>query len=284
MRWINRMLWLKDWFSLSTIVCCLQNNGDEDDDDEGYEGGEDKTWNNEDGDGGVDDTDDDLEGDEKKENGINQPTTTSRTSNTRKKKPSRRSHKRTTVANVDSKVNSVLPVQYKVTQAPLDLEYCKRKLRILQDKLNDLAKSVANINFNYGKPTNTNKPTCTRYRTESRVRHRYNVTNIWSSVNVINKEDITLVTQMTTKRMGVLTKIAEHWSGAISVAVYARKEELSLIVDSLKNHTLLLNRKNIEFHIVIEDGVSVFLVSLRKEESSAIYWALAEIPYWFRFN
>ena len=251
----------------------MQNNGDEDDDDEGYEGGEDKTWNNEDGDGGVDDTDDDLEGDEKKENGINQPTTTSRTSNTRKKKkPSRRSHKRTTVANVDSKVNSVLPVQYKVTQAPLDLEYCKKKLKILQDKLNDLAKSVADINFNYGKPTNTNKPTCTRYRTESRVRHRYNVTNIWSSVNVINKEDITFVTQMTTKRMGVLTKVAEHWSGPINVAVYARKEELSLIVDSLKNHTLLLNRKNIEFHVVIEDGVSVFLVSLRKKESSAIYW------------
>ena len=240
----------------------MQEKADEDDDDEGYEGGEDKTWDNEDGVGGVDDNDDVMEGDEKKENGINQTgneSTTSRSSNTRKKrKPSRRSNKRTTVANVDSKVNSVLPVQYKVTQAPLDLEYCKKKLRILQDKLNNLAQGVANINFSYGKPTNTNKPTCTRYRTESRVRHRYNVTNIWSPLNVINEEDITFVTQMTTKRMGVLSKVAEHWSGPINVAVYARKEELSLIVDSLKNHTLLLNRKNIEFHVVIEDGVSNF--------------------------
>ena len=250
--------------SVSTIVRFLQDKEDEDDD-EGYEGGEDRTWDNEDGDGAVDAGDDVTDGEEEKENGTkqaaniagNEPAKTSKTP--KKKKQSRRSRKRTTVANVDSKINTVMPVQYKVTQAPLDVEYCKKKLGILQDKLDDLAQSVAKINFNYGKPV-TNKPTCTRYRTESRVRHRYNVTNIWSSVNVINEEDITFVTQMTTKRMSVLSKIAEHWSGPINVAVYARKEELSLIVESLKNHTLLLNRKNVEFHVVIEDGVSEFLL------------------------
>ena len=172
--------------------------------------------------------------------------------NSRKSRRRTSSHKNSTI--IDS--TQALNVQYSVPKIPINKTYCNNKLQILEQKLNHLAATIANVSFQYGKPMDTAKATCTRYRNEARVKERYNITNIWSSIKQINNEDITFVTQMTTKRMGVLQKVAAHWSGPINVAVYARKEELSLIPKYLRENILLLNRKNIEFHVVIEDGVS----------------------------
>ena len=144
------------------------------------------------------------------------------------------------------------------TNEPIDKEYCAKKLRILRHKIALLSQELLEIKF--GNTTQkSRKPVCTRYKNEGRITARHNITNIWSNENIINRDEISFVTQLTLKRMPALALVAEHWSGPIDVALYVKQEELPLVHAKVRNYTSLLNRKDIQLHIVIAEGVSFIL-------------------------
>ena len=157
------------------------------------------------------------------------------------------------------------------TNEPIDKEYCARKLQTLKHKIVLLSQKLSMIKF--GNVTQkSRKPVCTRYKNEGKIQSRHNITNIWSNENIINKDDISFVTQLTLKRMPALALVAEHWSGPIDVALYVNQEELPLVHAKVTNYTSLLNRKNIQLHIVIAQGVCLILFPLTQIYKCSMYF------------
>ncbi len=224
---------------------------EEENEDEAYEGGDEEKWKDEkeadeeeeeeeEEDGDDDKYDENADEDEEDDD---------------KEKEDQKEEKEKEKEEEKIQIVDEVPIEkYMVTKAPINKEYCAKKLEMLRYKLGMLSQRIANVKL--GNFTDKKNKACTRYTHEARVKSRHNVTNIWSELNIVNKDDIAFVTQMTVHRMFVLALVAEHWTGPIDVAMQAKPEELELIPKAFKNYTSLLNRKNIQLHVVIEEGVS----------------------------
>ena len=223
---------------------------EEENEDEAYEGGDEEKWKDEKEADEEEEEEDDEEGEDDKydENEDDGDDEKEEEEDAKEEKEKEKEEEKIQI------VDEVPIEKYMVTKAPINKEYCARKLEMLRYKLGMLSQRIANVKL--GNFTDKKNKACTRYKHEARVKSRHNVTNIWSELNVVNKEDISFVTQMTVRRMFVLALVAEHWTGPIDVAMQAKPEELELIPKVFKNYTTLLNRKNIQLHVVIEEGVS----------------------------
>ncbi len=64
--------------------------------------------------------------------------------------------------------------------------------------------------------------------------------------------DITLVTQLNTERLYMIERLCDHWSGPMSVALYASEDEMSNIFLFVRRN--ITNCKNIALHIGYRDN------------------------------
>ena len=69
--------------------------------------------------------------------------------------------------------------------------------------------------------------------------------------------DVTLVAQLSMDRLQMLETICKHWEGPISLALYMSDAEAQQFLRYAQASETLMNRKNIAYHIVYKDGVSL---------------------------
>lgn len=131
------------------------------------------------------------------------------------------------------------------------------KLRILSETLRILYEQTEGVNLTRkGRVHDTPDRVCDRFIEEGKIQSRFNATRIWCSVNNINASDVTFVSQMSFSRVRMLARVAAHWTGPMSVAMYVPREELRLVAPTLAGFPALLDREDVELHVVVEHGVS----------------------------
>lgn len=100
---------------------------------------------------------------------------------------------------------------------------------------------------------------CRTYKQEGKHffhQSRRTFLDIFSTFNNYSKDDVTLVTQMSLQRMQILKIVAQYWDGPMSVALQVEPEDFIIMGDHFRNAQYLLERHNIDFHIVAAKGVS----------------------------
>ncbi len=61
-------------------------------------------------------------------------------------------------------------------------------------------------------------------------------------------------------RLVMLSKTLQYWTGPMSLAIYVNRSELDALVKTIyTDFPLLLERKNIDMHFVLESGVSMVI-------------------------
>lgn len=70
--------------------------------------------------------------------------------------------------------------------------------------------------------------------------------------------DVGLVTQCSFDRITLLDELCRRWPGTISVAVYLTDAEVQSFLEFIRNSDVLRIRKNIAYHVVYKDGVSIY--------------------------
>ena len=75
-------------------------------------------------------------------------------------------------------------------------------------------------------------------------------------------------------RLSMLSKILRYWTGPMSLAIYVKMSELDELVKTIRpDIPLMLERKNIDIHFVIESGVSMSVYKAFKREDLSIILA-----------
>ncbi len=103
-------------------------------------------------------------------------------------------------------------------------------------------------------------PVCQSYGMEgSPTFHRSRqLMHLWGNQTHITNDDVTLVTQLSASRLYMLARVAKHWHGPMSVALSVTPPEfwnLSQTFNEIR-YKALIERGDIDIHIVIEKGVS----------------------------
>ena len=70
-------------------------------------------------------------------------------------------------------------------------------------------------------------------------------------------KDITMVSQLTLDRINLLNVHASHWTGPMSVTVYVERKHLPELGSVLSLMDPVLQRSNIDLHIVLKEGVGI---------------------------
>ena len=72
----------------------------------------------------------------------------------------------------------------------------------------------------------------------------------------------------------MLSKILRYWTGPMSLAIYVKMSELDELVNTIRTDIpLVLKRKNIDIHFVIQSGVSISVYKTFKREVLSIILA-----------
>lgn len=86
--------------------------------------------------------------------------------------------------------------------------------------------------------------------------------------------DVTLVTQLSIDRLQMLELLSNHWQGPISLALYVSDAEAQQFLKYAQDSEILMKRKNIGYHIVYKDGVSVI-------KWSVLFISYSVSRFWF---
>ena len=77
-------------------------------------------------------------------------------------------------------------------------------------------------------------------------------------------KDITMVLQLTLDRINLLNLHASHWTGPMSVTIYVGRKHLRDLGSVLSVMDSILQRNNIDFHIVLKEGVGVITYFIKQ--------------------
>ncbi|KAI0214349.1 hypothetical protein LSAT2_000556 [Lamellibrachia satsuma] len=124
------------------------------------------------------------------------------------------------------------------------------------------------------------KDECVEYNKAGRM-NRTVLHDVLGKETLVNDDDITLVTQMTSSRSDKLYHITIQWSGPISVTVYMEKS-INLASFMKEMQALLAPRKNIALHIVRAEGKIFpvnFLRNVALENAETKYVFLSDIDF-----
>ena len=86
-------------------------------------------------------------------------------------------------------------------------------------------------------------------------RKRITVTSLWKEYLDVDYQDITMVLQLTVDRINLLSVHASHWIGPMSVTIYIKRKHLLDLGSILSTMDPVLQRNNIDLHIVLKEGV-----------------------------
>ena len=105
-----------------------------------------------------------------------------------------------------------------------------------------------------------NMSLCTEYTTDAK-HEKFYISQIWKNELSIEPGSVTYVTQLTMSRLNLIDKIQEQWSGALSISIYLEIDEILSFKEKLLYYSSVIERDNIDFHIVLATGVrSTFMM------------------------
>ena len=138
-----------------------------------------------------------------------------------------------------------------------------KKLRIIEETVNRL---LDNEDFyrrykRFQLETTANLSLCAEYRKDAE-REQFYISQIWKNELSIEPESITYVTQLTLNRLYLIDKIQEQWSGPLSVSLYLDIDEVLSFKEKLSYYPSVIERDNIDLHIVLATGVSTTFIHL----------------------
>ena len=99
---------------------------------------------------------------------------------------------------------------------------------------------------------------CLSYNADGKHK-RYAVHSIWRDYLSVAREDITLVTHLTTDRLHLVDLLTQHWKGPLSIALQVELKYLSSLLNKIAKFPSILQRNNIDIHIAIKTGVINFV-------------------------
>jgi len=76
----------------------------------------------------------------------------------------------------------------------------------------------------------------------------------------VSATDVTLVSQLSANRLEMLEPLCKHWEGPISLALYVTDAEAYELLHRVLQTPMLRSRRNIAYHIVYKDGVSIIVL------------------------
>lgn len=112
---------------------------------------------------------------------------------------------------------------------------------------------------------------CFDFRRERILVHRTHIYYLNYSYEA-TEDDVTLVAQLSMDRLQMLETICKHWEGPISLALYMSDAEVQHFLRYALNSGVLMARKNVGYHVVYKDGVSVICSAL--PTSHRINWSV----------
>ena len=102
---------------------------------------------------------------------------------------------------------------------------------------------------------------CAEYSKDAEHEQFY-ISQIWKNQLSIEPESITYVTQLTLNRLDLIDKIQEQWSGPLSVSIYLEIDEIVSFKEKMSSYPSVIERDNIDLHIVVATGVSTTFIDL----------------------
>lgn len=143
------------------------------------------------------------------------------------------------------------------------MAYTEISNSLIQRKLGLLGRGIRTILDQWKNATPTTYPNygCERYNAEARE-SKIHLANVWKTVSKndtttdTTTDTVTLVTQMGEERLEVIDRVLQNWPGPVSVAVYiSSKSVANLPKTLLQMNSSLLNRENVDLHLVLKSGV-----------------------------
>ena len=96
---------------------------------------------------------------------------------------------------------------------------------------------------------------CYDFRRERILVHRTHLYYLDYSYHGDSVWDVTLVAQLSMDRLQMLETICRHWEGPVSLALHMSDAEAQQFLRYAQGSEILMQRKNIGYHIVYRDGV-----------------------------
>ncbi|XP_074660287.1 xylosyl- and glucuronyltransferase LARGE1-like isoform X2 [Tubulanus polymorphus] len=100
-------------------------------------------------------------------------------------------------------------------------------------------------------------------------------------------DDVTLVTQLSMDRLQMIESICEHWEGPISVALYMSDAEAQQFLRYAQGSLILMQRRNVGYHIVYKDGLFYpvnYLRNVALKQVQTPYVFLLDVDFLPMFN
>jgi len=98
---------------------------------------------------------------------------------------------------------------------------------------------------------------CYEFKREQLIVHRTHPYYLEYDNSSVSASDVTLVTQLSADRLQMLELLCGHWPGPISLALYMSDTEAHQFLRYALQTPVLASRRNIAYHIVYKDGVSL---------------------------
>ncbi|KAM4747639.1 xylosyl- and glucuronyltransferase LARGE1 isoform 3-T3 [Rhinophrynus dorsalis] len=96
---------------------------------------------------------------------------------------------------------------------------------------------------------------CYEFRRERFTVHRTHLYFLhYEYEPTLDDTDVTLVAQLSMDRLQMLEAICKHWEGPISLALYLSDAEAQQFLRYAQGSEVLLNRRNVGYHIVYKEG------------------------------
>ena len=134
------------------------------------------------------------------------------------------------------------------------------KVQIFNNILKNLFENIEffrNYNQSYGDyQRQMNLKTCSIYNSDAEHK-RFVIPSIWKNYLSVKPDDITFVTQLSFSRFYLTELIAKQWSGPLSIAIYVQVDRLPSFEKVFSTYPSLVDRDNLDIHIVLASGVSI---------------------------
>jgi len=122
---------------------------------------------------------------------------------------------------------------------------------------------------------------CYEFRREKLTIHRTHLYYIDYKYTP-RSDDVTLVTQLSLDRLQMLETLCTHWNGPMSLALYMSDSEAQQFLQYATGSRILMQRKNIGYHIVYKDGEFYpvnYLRNVALEQVQSPYVLLTDIDF-----
>ena len=171
---------------------------------------------------------------------------------------------RSETVNVEKQPQIQEPVDQPPRNDPNDLSnYAKEKLATFQDKLSKLVYQFRRDVFHRPERTKL-RDICARFEREGKEDKIF-IPNVWKKYSYIDPDsDIVVVTQMHEGKFNVLDRFLRHWDGGFSATFHLNTTSAYLLPELLRTtYRSVLERRNIDVHIVAMEGVSLKIMYLK---------------------